>query len=419
MRKNTFFKILAPGLATVLAALSCGEEDSGNGSGADGVSSSSNTNTTGTGTGTGSATGTNTAPGGTGTTTATGTTSNTANTGGMDTGGGATTTPDDGSGTGTPADDGAATDDGATTDEIVPEGPAVTCTDTPTAGGADNELPAFDGVQRIFLYGDGRSALCVDDTQAMTLCAEGTAWNSDGPGGDYEFWGAGFGLQMADTDANGDLVAPFDATAAGIAGVKFTVTGVAGGAPIRVQMGMVDDPAITTSSANYEENGFVWGGGASNDLDADGEVSIMLTEFEFPEWTTFEGGADTPIDLTRLHSLQFQVVTAPEEAFNYNFCVSNFQWVDADGNVVDAPEPSPGEVAGEDDMATDDMVTDDMATDDMVTDDMATDDMATDDMATDDMATDDMATDDMATDDMATDDMATDDMGGMGGMGGM
>jgi hypothetical protein len=387
MRKNQFLKILAPGLALALAPMACGEDDTGSTNGA--TTTGSGTSTTGT-----------TAPGGSGT--VGGTTAVTPAGGATDTTGGTTTTGGD---TTTPEMAGTSTSQSTTTDgttdtaDAVPDGPTAMCDEAPTSGGASNTLPAFDGVQRIFLYGDGQTTLCVDDMQAGQLCAQGTGSPSNGPDGDYQYWGAGFGLQVADTDdATGDLVAPFDATAAGIAGVKFTITGATGGAPIRMQLGMVNDPAITTPSANYEENGFAWGGGSSNDITADDDITIMLEEFSFPEWTEFEGGADTPLDVTKLHSLQFQIVTEPDAAHNYNFCISNFQWIDAAGNAVDAPEPTPAEgggspdegaggaggAPGDDTMDTMDGmggmdgmdVTDDMVTDDMVTDDMVTDDMA-------------------------------------------
>jgi hypothetical protein len=108
---------------------------------------------------------------------------------------------------------------------------------------------------------------------------------------------------------------------AGVAGVKATLSGVAGGPGIRAQISQSDLP---------DDASFVYGAG-TKDIKADGEVTMMFTDFEFPSWVLSahtDYSADTRIDPTKVKGLQFQVVTSGK-AKDYHFCISDLQWLDA------------------------------------------------------------------------------------------
>jgi hypothetical protein len=152
---------------------------------------------------------------------------------------------------------------------------------------------------------------------------------------DYRNWGAGFGLLLAEDEV------PFDSAALGVGLVDFDVVGVKEPPNLRVMATMIDDPAIADSSQNYQDNPFIWNGSPTSDLAADGAYTLPLDEFLQPEWTNLDADGDgfrdagLRIDATRLHSLQFLVVTRPSISAEYDFCISSLSWRDAAGAAVD------------------------------------------------------------------------------------
>ncbi len=279
MSKVRVFKFVAPAVAALVAAAACGEEEGGNG----------NSN----------------APVGPGTTAT-------------------PTTPGS-----TPATPGSTPSPSATE----PATPASMCMNTADGGGAP---PMVDGATWIFSYGDSAnmacmapSTHCLDVTQPGKMCLEGVA--ADAMTG-YPCWGAGFGVQMAVADDMGVVTLPWDAAAAGVAGVKLTLTG--SGPALRAQIGVDGLPDDAT---------YVHGGGTA-DIAIDGmEHVLMFDEFTFPSWTVaadahpeLDGVA---MDTTKLKGIQFQVPTAIGATAEYSFCVESLAWVDAMGTVVDVVEP--------------------------------------------------------------------------------
>lgn len=242
-------------------------------------------------------------------------------------------------------------------------GGAATCTNTDN-NGLDATTAANNFFSAVYGFGDGDAAsanpstaadpgttFCLDSPADGQMCMNGLGQNACGTTTttadcDYHRWGAGIGLNLAmHTDT---AVTAFDAAAAGVTGVKFTLSGVT--APIRVQVTMVDDPATTTSN---ESTGFVLGGGAA-DITADGTVTAQFSEFTQPPWGCTAAntanpcgdGVDLAFDPTNLDALQFQVPTIAGATTSYDFCVSDIQLVDAGGNVVTPPAGSGGAGGG-------------------------------------------------------------------------
>lgn len=239
----------------------------------------------------------------------------------------------------TPTTPGTTTDTGATT--TTPAVEMSTCTTTTYAdGNVGNDNANFSATRSIYVYGDGTTSACTDDaTTVGTLCVEGNATDAMT---DYKNWGAGIGLQLAETDTAGAVVTPWNATALGITQLRFTASNLAG-RKLRVQISRVDDPAITDSTLNYQANGFLWGGSTPKTA-ADGVNTIDLTLFKLPSWakdkiemglgSALPDGADV-LDPSALHSLQFQVASDPGDATEkYSFCLSQVEWLDAAGAVV-------------------------------------------------------------------------------------
>ncbi len=226
---------------------------------------------------------------------------------------------------------------------------ATACTGT-NAKGISNDNTQFPGVQGLYFYSDQATkegdtdkttTMCVDPTQPGAICISGIGADSSNglEGGDYAHWGAGLGLQLAVTNSGGVVQMPFDATALGLAGFRLFIAGVTPEtAAIRIQVSMVDDPNILEDSKNLQQNAFLEGVDEANDLTESGMIEVRFADLKLPSWTNV---VDTmlPFDPTRMHSLQFQVVTEPGTAHPYSFCIADLEWFDEAGNTVAVPVP--------------------------------------------------------------------------------
>jgi hypothetical protein len=190
--------------------------------------------------------------------------------------------------------------------------------------------PAADvALGGIYDYGDTKTTRNFTQPMPNVLCLDGTAYPSAGETDDYEFWGAGMGLQLSP-----DAVMPYNAAALNIAGVQFDLTDWLE-RPVRVQMSQVNDPAITDATMNFEENGFVYGGSSPKATKADKKVTIMFEDFKLPSWSAIPDANQGPLDASKLHSLQIQIANEPkDEEAAYKFCITNVEWLDACGQVV-------------------------------------------------------------------------------------
>lgn len=258
------------------------------------------------------------------------------------------------SSTGTPTTTSSGTTSATTS--TAPTTPMSACTSTDYA--ADNNDLAtadFPGVVAYYGYGDGATSLCSGTAASPTaaagkLCVEGNAVSSKGPDNDYQYYGAGIGLQMV-VATDGVADAPWNATAAGVAAVRFTASELAG-RKVRVQISQTNDPADPTKV--YQDNSFLWGGTkyASKELAAgdDGVITIPLSEFALPEWSADTLGleADLAVDPTKIYALSFQIANNPNDDTElYSFCIASLEWLDADGAVVNVVAPDPTGTGGE------------------------------------------------------------------------
>lgn len=237
------------------------------------------------------------------------------------------------------------------------------CTSVDYEAGNDAFTSAsLSGTRSVYGYGDNTTSLCktADDPVAPgAVCVEGNAVPA---GTDFATWGAGIGLLLAATDANGEVISAWDAAALNIAAVRFTAAGLEGTRKVRIGITQVDDPAITETSKNYGANGFLSGGTSAKPLIA-GVNEIPLANFKLPSWakTAIEEGlgaalpegGDT-LDPSKIHSMQLQVANNPnDDEEKYKFCISNLEWLDAAGNVVQVVVEDPGVDTGSDTGAVD------------------------------------------------------------------
>lgn len=201
------------------------------------------------------------------------------------------------------------------------------------------EPAEFPGVRNIYFYGDGVTTACVTHRRDK-VCIEGNAPSSSDGTDDFQYWGMGLGMYLAVGSA------PFDAPSQGIQSVRFSLTNVTGRS-VRIAITQIPDPNITEATQNYPSNAFVYGGSENNDVGADTVVTAPLSEFLLPNWTRFidpvsqEPAAGQPLDSSQLASLQVQIVNAPNDPPRmFTYCVSQLEWLDANGTPVVPVIPS-------------------------------------------------------------------------------
>lgn len=185
------------------------------------------------------------------------------------------------------------------------------------------------GSSAVYVAKDEQALVCLDTPSSTSLCMRG----STAPAGDgYMYWGGGFGLVFS---TNGDGgVTPFDAANLGIERVRFSVTGL-NGFVVRSYLNQVDDPAIGNPNSNYVQNSFVL-----TEMNQDATYELELESARLPLWTMFdrdEDGTpdtDTLLNPSQLNSLQFFVASMQDVGFSFEVCISDFAWLDGDGQVV-------------------------------------------------------------------------------------
>lgn len=185
------------------------------------------------------------------------------------------------------------------------------------------------GSSAVYVAKDEQALVCLEAPSATSLCMRGATV----PAGEgYMYWGGGFGLVFSTFGDGG--VTPFDAANLGIERVRFSVTGL-DGFVVRSYLNQVDDPAIENPSSNYVQNSFVLA-----EMNQDATYELELESARLPTWTMFDHDEDgipdpdTSLDPSRLNSLQFFVASTPEMGFDFEVCVSDFEWLDGDGQVV-------------------------------------------------------------------------------------
>lgn len=188
---------------------------------------------------------------------------------------------------------------------------------------------SFGGSSELYIAKDSVAQLCVEQVSSTKLCMRGSMYEA---GENYVNWGGGVGLVMATNE--GGITIPFDAASLGITNVTFQLTGV-DGFIIRAYLNQVNDPTITNDFANYQENSFIL-----FEAGSDGSVTIPLERAALPDWTNLDvdndgqPDRDTLLDPTRLNSLQFFIAAQVGIGFDYDVCISDVQWVDANDQTV-------------------------------------------------------------------------------------
>lgn len=228
-------------------------------------------------------------------------TSSTASTTGSSTTGNAAVTSTTGGATGSSTTGGATITSTATTGAATSTSGS-SCAGTPAAGpvalapmnGFVSCSSNTVGVEGYFYtFDDGTSTITPADFSAagMEICASGTAETADE---DFTVWGAGVGFNLADE-------ATWDATAAGISGVSFTVTGML---PTNFRF-IVTEPG---------DKGYCYNVTSESN-------TVTFAETNSACWDD-SGTAPNPANLV---AIQWQVSTSMDGPQDFNFCITNIQ----------------------------------------------------------------------------------------------
>lgn len=171
-----------------------------------------------------------------------------------------------------------------------------------------NNTYGIDGT--FYLVGDGCATLTWD---AQTRCASGTLCAKDPP--NYLHWGAEIALNLR---TGGGYDYPFDATAKGVTGFFWEVTGTAPG--MQVWIPLTTNPGACLQTSGCALNQPPWGNPAPS-LGPSGKnyVQLQTSSMSYDDW-----GASydypPPWDPTHLHSIVWKL-PARASATPFNFCV--------------------------------------------------------------------------------------------------
>jgi len=122
-------------------------------------------------------------------------------------------------------------------------------------------------------------------------------------------WGAGIGLNLNETGGEESVKSTWDALANGVAGFKFTASGMAPGATLRVKI----------KNAGSDED-FC----SEFQIVPGTEVEVAWADFEHMCWGS--DGTMSPV-LTAIESLQWQIVSSASEGYDVtNFCIETVSW---------------------------------------------------------------------------------------------
>jgi hypothetical protein len=158
-------------------------------------------------------------------------------------------------------------------------------------------------------------------------------------------WGAGFSIALTPSLSEGRNL-----NALGIHGVRLGLSQVAG-RRLRVMATQADDPRLG-DAPNYLDNAFVFGGSRAREFSSDQSVILSLGDFALPAWTSIvdEDGAPRVgqmINPLKVSTFQVMVINDPNDGVaNYSFCLDDFAFIDAGGEVVLLNDVAPDAGAG-------------------------------------------------------------------------
>lgn len=151
------------------------------------------------------------------------------------------------------------------------------------------------GIQGAFYtYGDGTSTITPESFSAAgeEICVTGNVAATA-----TDIWGAGVGFNLNQAEGSDDTN-PWNATAAGITGIKFTLSALPAGGLLRL--------IYASGGADY-----------CVEVTAAGEQTVLFSETTADCW---EAGGDPP-DVTTLESVKWQVA-AVTDSYAFDFCIS-------------------------------------------------------------------------------------------------
>lgn len=216
-------------------------------------------------------------------------------------------------------------------------GGATSCTSLGESGLADPDVPFAEVA---YTFSDQVTTICIESPAPGKVCAYGIGADAHGER-EWSNWGAGLGFRLAPEDENGMSLGPFDAQAAGIVGARYRLEFAETSLAVRLGMTL-----MSTDDVPFEDQPFAHigdGNGIEGDVFEDTDVVVLFDDMALPDWADFDEDPETidadvyAFDPTRLHSIQFQVVTQADGPVPFDFCVIDFEWFDADGNAVSPP----------------------------------------------------------------------------------
>ena len=149
------------------------------------------------------------------------------------------------------------------------------------------------------------------------FCMSGTVDS----GADGSGWGAMLVVGLIERDeATAMVIAPFDASALGVAQIRFSVEDppLSGVLSQIAQLQNADCKQLPDCLMTFARG---------STITNPGTITVPLTDFSRPD----AGHPNTTLDRTLITNLQFYVASLPGMAFNYDFCIRNLAFLDAAG----------------------------------------------------------------------------------------
>lgn len=151
--------------------------------------------------------------------------------------------------------------------------------------------------------------MCTAGTVAMVIP------NTANPKGDYsDIWGTGIAFDFnnpGNADGGSATASPYDATKNGVVGIQFDIDTVPGSFRVEIKRSDSTDNAIWVGPDGTDKT--------QNSPVKAGTNMVFFADFKGP----FYAASFTPVDPTKLLSLQFHIATDTKPARDFSYCISN------------------------------------------------------------------------------------------------
>jgi hypothetical protein len=170
---------------------------------------------------------------------------------------------------------------------------------------------------------DGNSTGRASNSAAGKVCMSGTLADA---GPTYANWGALLALPADKRNPERTrILAPFDAAGLGITQVQFTIesppiTGVMASITQVAQLECPDAPADCLTAAAFD----------LQLVTKAGTITAQLSAAKQPNW----GDPSLVLNPAMLHGLQFSATSAQGASLDYDFCIRDLKFLDAEGKEV-------------------------------------------------------------------------------------